>query len=184
MTAAMQRAMTAREWGLLVMLSLLWGGSFFFVGVAVKELPPLTLVALRVGLAAALLWAGAPLIGVASPRNVKAAAALAVLGFGNNACPSPSSPGARRTFPAASPRSSMQLRRSSPCSPRMNSRRRGGDQRAHRDLARPCDVGRSRGALSRLLGPATPNRAFMREKGDWRLSRSCSRSVAGGKRSR
>src|SRR5271165_2425455 len=87
MTAAMQRAMTAREWGLLAMLSLLWGGSFFFVGVAVKELPPLTLVALRVGLAAALLWAGAPLIGVAPPRSVKAAAALAVLGFGNNALP-------------------------------------------------------------------------------------------------
>ena len=87
MTAAMQRAMTAREWGLLAILSLLWGGSFFFVGVAVKELPPLTLVALRVGLAAALLWAGAPLIGVAPPRSVKAAAALAVLGFGNNALP-------------------------------------------------------------------------------------------------
>src|SRR5271166_3689775 len=61
MTAAAQRAMMAREWGLLALLSLLWGGSFFFVGVAVREIPPLTLVALRVG--------------------------LAVLGFGNNALP-------------------------------------------------------------------------------------------------
>ena len=41
--AVAQRAMTAREWGLLALLSLLWGGSFFFIGVAVKELPPLTL---------------------------------------------------------------------------------------------------------------------------------------------
>src|SRR5271169_1565584 len=49
--AVAQRAMTAREWGLLALLSLLWGGSFFFIGVAVKELPPLTLAGLRVGLA-------------------------------------------------------------------------------------------------------------------------------------
>ncbi len=87
MAVGMQRAMTAREWGLLALLSLLWGGSFFFVGFAVKELPPLTLVALRVGLAAALLWASAPLIGVSLPRSGKAVAALGVLGFGNNALP-------------------------------------------------------------------------------------------------
>jgi drug/metabolite transporter (DMT)-like permease len=87
MAHATQRAMTLGEWGLLALLSLLWGGSFFLVGVAVKELPPLTLVTLRVGLAAALLWASAPLLGVRPPRSLKAVAALAVLGFGNNALP-------------------------------------------------------------------------------------------------
>ena len=87
MTVAAQRAMTAREWGLLALLSLLWGGSFFFVGVAVKELPPLTLVSLRVGLAAALLWGMAPLLGVSLPRSGKAVAAMALLGFGNCALP-------------------------------------------------------------------------------------------------
>jgi drug/metabolite transporter (DMT)-like permease len=85
--AAPQRAMTAREWGLLALLSLLWGGSFFLIGVAIKELPPLTLVTLRVGLAAALLWAGAPFLGVTLPRSAKAVAAVAVLGFGNCALP-------------------------------------------------------------------------------------------------
>jgi drug/metabolite transporter (DMT)-like permease len=79
--------MNAREWGLLALLSLLWGGSYFFVGVAVKEIPPMTLVTLRVGFAAALLWVCAPLLGVALPRSGKAVAALAVLGFGNNALP-------------------------------------------------------------------------------------------------
>ncbi|WP_113887755.1 DMT family transporter [Roseiarcus fermentans] len=79
--------MTAREWGLLALLSALWGGSFLFVGVAVKELPPLTLVALRVGLAAALLWALAPMLGIGPPRSVAAASALLVLGFVNNALP-------------------------------------------------------------------------------------------------
>jgi drug/metabolite transporter (DMT)-like permease len=87
MTVAAQRAMTSREWGLLGLLSLLWGGSFFLVGVAVKELPPLTLVTLRVGLAAALLWASAPILGAALPRSRKAVAAMAVLGFGNSALP-------------------------------------------------------------------------------------------------
>jgi drug/metabolite transporter (DMT)-like permease len=85
--AITQRAMTAREWGLLALLSLLWGGSFFFIGVAVKELPPLTLAALRVGLAALILWASAPLTSAAPPRNGKALAALALLGLGNNALP-------------------------------------------------------------------------------------------------
>ena len=40
---------------MLLALSVLWGGSFFFTGIAVKELPPLTIVVLRVGLAAAML---------------------------------------------------------------------------------------------------------------------------------
>ena len=47
--------MGAIEWLLLLILSVLWGGSFFFVGVAVKTLPPFTIVALRVGLAAIAL---------------------------------------------------------------------------------------------------------------------------------
>src|SRR5580704_16684858 len=81
--AVAQRAMTAREWGLLALLSLLWGGSFFVIGVAVKELPPLTLAALRVGLAALILWASAPLTGAKLPRNANTLAALAVLGLGN-----------------------------------------------------------------------------------------------------
>ena len=87
--AIAQRAMTAREWGLLALLSLLWGGSFFFIGVAVKELPPLTLASLRVGLAALILWVSAPLTGAAPPKSRKALAALALLGLGNTPCPLP-----------------------------------------------------------------------------------------------
>ena len=49
-------AMGAREWGLLISLSLLWGGSFFFVEVALADFPPFTLVLGRMGLAAACLW--------------------------------------------------------------------------------------------------------------------------------
>ena len=44
-----------RDWSLLALLSVLWGGSFFFVGVVIRELPPLTVVLLRVALAAVIL---------------------------------------------------------------------------------------------------------------------------------
>jgi drug/metabolite transporter (DMT)-like permease len=50
-------AMGPFEWFLLITLSVLWGGSFFFVGVAIKSLPPLTLVLLRVAQAALVLGA-------------------------------------------------------------------------------------------------------------------------------
>jgi drug/metabolite transporter (DMT)-like permease len=48
--------MTPLTWAMLLLLSLCWGGSFFFVGVAVRELPTFTIVVLRVGLAALALW--------------------------------------------------------------------------------------------------------------------------------
>ena len=44
--------MGPREWGMLLILSVLWGGSFFFVDVAVAELLTFTIVFLRVGIAA------------------------------------------------------------------------------------------------------------------------------------
>ena len=44
------------EWLVLVKLSLVWGGSFFFNGVAVAELPVLTIVLGRVGFAAMALF--------------------------------------------------------------------------------------------------------------------------------
>ena len=40
--------MSAQDYGLLFLLSVIWGGSFFFSEVALVELPPLTLVFLRV----------------------------------------------------------------------------------------------------------------------------------------
>jgi drug/metabolite transporter (DMT)-like permease len=47
--------MSRAQWLLLLVLSVLWGGSFFFVGMAVKELPAFTIVLVRVSLAATFL---------------------------------------------------------------------------------------------------------------------------------
>lgn len=54
--AAEQRTMGAREWAMVLLLGAIWGGSFFFVAVAVKEMAPMALVLVRVALAAAALW--------------------------------------------------------------------------------------------------------------------------------
>src|ERR1700736_3122402 len=87
MADSASKTMTPLEWGLLLLLSLFWGGSFFFVGVAVKDLPPLTIVALRVSLAAAILWACLPALGVAVPRRREALLAFLGMGLLNNAIP-------------------------------------------------------------------------------------------------
>ena len=81
------KTMTPLEWGMLLLLSLFWGGSFFFVGVAVKELPPLTIVALRVSLAAAILWLCAPALGLVMPRRREVLIAFLGMGLLNNVIP-------------------------------------------------------------------------------------------------
>ncbi len=54
-TEAMPQPMSAKDWGQLVLLGALWGGSFFFARIAVAEIPPLALVLYRVAIAALVL---------------------------------------------------------------------------------------------------------------------------------
>ena len=75
------------DWGLLVLLSLLWGGSFLCVGIAVQELPVLTIIALRVSLAALVLWGIALFSGHRLPRGRKTWQAFLALGLLNNVIP-------------------------------------------------------------------------------------------------
>ncbi|MDB3921195.1 DMT family transporter [Paracoccaceae bacterium] len=75
------------DWGLLVLLSLLWGGSFLCVGIAVQELPVLTIIALRVSLAALVLWGIALFSGNQLPRGRKTRQAFLALGLLNNVIP-------------------------------------------------------------------------------------------------
>lgn len=49
------KAMTGKDWAVLLLLGLIWGSSFLFANIAVKEIPPFTLVLLRVGLASIAL---------------------------------------------------------------------------------------------------------------------------------
>jgi len=79
--------MGAREWALLVLLSLLWGGSFFFNGVAVRELPTFTVVVCRVAIAAAFLHLAMRAMGVPFPLHRRACIAFLGMGFLNNVVP-------------------------------------------------------------------------------------------------
>lgn len=80
-------AMTPLEWGLMLTLSILWGGSFFFVGVAVDSLPPFTIVALRVGLAALTLHLVLRIMGVGLPCDGRVWMAFLGMGVLNNLIP-------------------------------------------------------------------------------------------------
>ncbi|HEX2116539.1 MAG TPA: DMT family transporter [Alphaproteobacteria bacterium] len=79
--------MGAEDLALLVALSLLWGGSFFFVGVAVAELPTFTIVALRVLLATLALLLFLKATGTVIPASAEAWRAFAVMGVLNNVIP-------------------------------------------------------------------------------------------------
>ena len=69
------------EWLMLVTLSLLWGGSFFFNGVAVAELPTLTIVLGRVGFAAMALFIFMKWAGLAIPMGRRSGAPFSGWGF-------------------------------------------------------------------------------------------------------
>ena len=79
--------MGRQAWGLLIALSLLWGGSFFFAAYAVREIPPLTLVAARVAIAAAALIGLAYLTGKRLPSDLKIWRSFFILGAINNCIP-------------------------------------------------------------------------------------------------
>ena len=79
--------MNRRDWAILAALALIWGGAFFFIGVAVRHVPPFTYVLARLALAAAAMWGflwwrGQPL---ALPRA--AWGAIILLALLNNALP-------------------------------------------------------------------------------------------------
>lgn len=79
--------MSAKDWINLVILSILWGGSFFFNEVALRGLPALSLVWARVGLAAALVALALLAFGLKFPRGWALWGTLAGMGFLNNALP-------------------------------------------------------------------------------------------------
>lgn len=79
--------MAIADWIRLLILSVLWGGSFFFVEIAVADLPALTIVWARVSLAALVLGLTLIVSGIPMPRGRKVWAALAVMGLLNNALP-------------------------------------------------------------------------------------------------
>lgn len=72
---------------LLILLSVLWGGAFFFIGVAVRELPPFTVVLARVAIGAVLLVPLVTFLGGAWPKTLHGWIPFLGMGLLNNVIP-------------------------------------------------------------------------------------------------
>src|SRR4051794_32983625 len=79
--------MNGRDWLVLLVLAVIWGGAFFFIGVAVRHVPPLTYVWLRLTIGAAGLWVYLIVSGerMSLPREVWGS--ILLLALLNNALP-------------------------------------------------------------------------------------------------
>ncbi len=76
-----------QDWLLIIVLGVIWGGSFFFNAIAVDALHPLLIVLLRVSLAAVILWLVICVKQQAIPRSIKVWGAFLMMGALNNAIP-------------------------------------------------------------------------------------------------
>jgi drug/metabolite transporter (DMT)-like permease len=75
------------ELALLVVLSFLWGGSFTLIKIAVETIPPVTMVAVRLSVAAVVLLAVVKARALAIPRDKRTWAGFAVQGVLQSALP-------------------------------------------------------------------------------------------------
>jgi drug/metabolite transporter (DMT)-like permease len=80
-------SMKPSEWGMLVLLSVFWGGSFFFTEIALRGFQPFSIVFLRVVFAAIILVGVVYLSGQRMPSSPRVWGAYFVMGALNNAIP-------------------------------------------------------------------------------------------------
>lgn len=86
-TSALSLRMTPSVWTMLLVLSVMWGGSFFFIEIAITGLPTFTIVVLRVGLAAIALHLMLALYGRHVPGGFDVWRTFLTMGFLNNVVP-------------------------------------------------------------------------------------------------
>jgi len=81
------RRLDSAAWSLLLLLSVLWGGSFLYVKIALAELPPVTLMALRVTFGGLGLLVVLRVRGIKLPRDPAVWRALCVMAVFNAILP-------------------------------------------------------------------------------------------------
>ena len=82
-----QRSLTLKGWSLLLLLALIWGGSFTANHAALVQMPVATVVAFRVTGAAIVLWAYIAIARLPVPKTWAFARSALVLGVFNNVVP-------------------------------------------------------------------------------------------------
>ena len=80
-------AMSRQDWTILLALSVIWGGSFFFIEVALGSFGPLSLVLVRVAMASAFLWLFLAMKRERMALPAGAALSLLILALLNNVIP-------------------------------------------------------------------------------------------------
>lgn len=84
---APQKTLSPRAWIELVLLSVIWGGSFLSIRIALDEIGVFTSVAHRVGWAAIVLWAVVIALRLPLPRDPRVWVGFGVMGLLNNVLP-------------------------------------------------------------------------------------------------
>ncbi|MEO0654370.1 MAG: DMT family transporter [Pseudomonadota bacterium] len=84
---APQKTLSPRAWAELILLSVIWGGSFLSIRIALNEIGVFTSVAHRVGWAALVLWGVVFALRIPLPRSPRIWAGFAVMGLLNNVLP-------------------------------------------------------------------------------------------------
>jgi len=86
-STAINSRMGLVQWSMLVLLSMLWGGSYFFVEIALEEWSPLLIVAVRIVVASIVIWGIVLAAGLPIPRSRTAWMAFFFMGLLNNVFP-------------------------------------------------------------------------------------------------
>jgi drug/metabolite transporter (DMT)-like permease len=82
-----QKSISGRAWAELLLLGLIWGGSFLSIRVALNEIPVVTSVLHRTGWAMLVLWGVVALMRLPLPRDPRIWVGFLVMGLLNNVIP-------------------------------------------------------------------------------------------------
>ncbi|MHA6262014.1 DMT family transporter [Arenibacterium sp. CAU 1754] len=83
----MQKTISRRAWGELLLLGLIWGGSFLSIRIALDEVPVVTTVLHRTFWAMLVLWGFVMAQRLPLPREARTWGAFLVMGLANNVIP-------------------------------------------------------------------------------------------------
>ncbi|MBZ0216023.1 MAG: DMT family transporter [Fimbriimonadaceae bacterium] len=84
---AVAKTMTPFVWGMLILLSVLWGATFLYVEIALEELPPFSIVFLRVSIGALGLYVFMLFRGLRMPGGARLWTSFLIMGLINNFLP-------------------------------------------------------------------------------------------------
>ncbi|MEO0402006.1 MAG: DMT family transporter, partial [Pseudomonadota bacterium] len=82
-----QKSLTSRAWAEMILLALIWGGSFLSIRIALDEVSPLTSVAHRTGWAMIVLWSVVAVMRLPIPRDPRIWVGFLGMGLLNNVIP-------------------------------------------------------------------------------------------------